>query len=388
MKHFTHILFLGLTLTAAAFSTAHAAPVIPSTPATTPYMGGNITREYRAEDLKTSYGILDVGIGEIWVLNLPDTVVDVITSKDGVLQFKQAGSRVIVGALASSGSYPVLVMTQDSVFFFQARLNPSRGGGVRNIVVRADQAPDDEQLLPGFPSGPAASVGAVAPKPVMPFAASVGVTGVQPLIGPVQVGSGRAARSVPGSALAAVTTPALTLPAPTPASVTPPSVTPAPAPSVAPPVLLAAPATLPTSPALAPVMAAPSPVMATPAPTPVADPGATSSLSQVQARFTAAIDGTDTVLNWRVRNDTEGDLLLNERALRVAGVNGPAVYQATRASVRVAPGKTEYGTIVVKGVLDPVLNVQWAAARFGLGQSVTLTQRVSVGGAGAWLAPR
>lgn len=128
--------------------------------------------------------------------------------------------------------------------------------------------------------------------------------------------------------------------------------------------------------------------MATPAPTPVADPGATSSLSEVQARFTAAIDGTDTVLNWRVRNDTEGDLLLNERALRVAGVNGPAVYQATRASVRVAPGKTEYGTIVVKGVLDPVLNVQWAAARFGLGQSVTLTQRVSVGGAGAWLAPR
>jgi hypothetical protein len=371
MKLFTHTLLLGLTLTASAFSVAHAVPVVPSTPASTPYMGGNITREYRAEDLKTSYGILDVGMGEIWVLNLPDTVVDVITSKDGVLQFKQTGSRVIVGALASSGSYPVLVMTQDSVFFFQARLNPSRGGGVRNIVVRADQAPDDEQVLPGFPTAPATPVGMLTPKPVS-----------QP-VNPS--GSGRAPFSLPVSALATVTTPALSLPAPLPSPVTS-----APAPVVSAPVVRP-PAPVVTLEVLppAPVVLAPSPVSAPATPTPVAvDPAATSSLTAVQARFTAAIDGTDTVLNWRVRNDTEGDLLLNERALRIGGVNGPAVYQATRASVRVAPGKTEYGTIVVKGVMDPVLNVQWAAARFGTGQSVTLTQRVSVGGAGAWLAPR
>ncbi|WP_157451529.1 hypothetical protein [Deinococcus aquatilis] len=357
---------------------SHAAPLAPAAPATTPYMGGNITREYRAEDLKTSYGILNVGMGEIWVLNLPDTVVDVITSKDGVLQFKQTGSRVIVGALASSGSYPVLVMTQDSVFFFQARLNPSRGGGVRNIVVRADQAPDDEQVLPGFPSAPATPMGAVTPKPApQPVSPS---------------GSGRAPFSLPVSALAAVTTPALSLPAPLPVPV---SVTPAPvvsAPVVRPPAPVATPAVLPPAPVVTPAVLPPAPVVLAPAPVltppPTADPAATSSLTAVQARFTAAIDGTDTVLNWRVRNDTEGDLLLNERALRVSGVNGPAIYQATRASVRVAPGKTEYGTVVVKGMLDPVLNVQWAAARFGLGQSVTLTQRVSVGGAGAWLAPR
>lgn len=145
MKTRLKMVILGASL---AFGLASAAPMETSQ---NTYMGGSITREYRASDLKQAYGILDIAMGEIWVLNLPDDVVDVITSREGVLQFSQRGQRVVIGATASTGSYPILVMTADSVYFFQARLAPSRGGGVRNIIVRADQAPEPEQQIPGFP---------------------------------------------------------------------------------------------------------------------------------------------------------------------------------------------------------------------------------------------
>ncbi len=148
-----------------------------------PYLGANVTREYRAEDLTSNYGILDISVGDIWVVTLPDDVTDVITSREGVLQFNRTGNRVIMGALASSGAYPILIVTADRMYFFQARLTPSKGGGMRNVIVKADAVQQTDQRLNAFPQAPAAPVPAFTPVPA-PAPAVTPVQSVKPAPAP------------------------------------------------------------------------------------------------------------------------------------------------------------------------------------------------------------
>ncbi len=197
---------LALSVTLAAPS-AHA-----STTNSNQYLGGNITREYTAADLTTRYGILDIAVGEIWVITFPDTVMDHITSREGVLQFSKVGNRLFIGALASTGSYPIVIPAGDRVYFFQARLAPNRGGGIRNVIVRGDEPPSPEQAIPGFPAAAAAPVGEV-PTPTQVTVRTASTSTALPQV-PI-----RAPLTVPPAAAAqpAVSAPpALTPPAPIP----------------------------------------------------------------------------------------------------------------------------------------------------------------------------
>lgn len=150
MKRLTLALSVGTLLGSIAYASPTQGDLKPSI-----YMGGNITRTYQADDLKRTYGILSMSVGEIWVLNLPDTVTDVITTRDGVLQFSRRGNRVVVGAIASSGTYPIVVQTDDSLYFFQAQLSPSKGGGIHNIVVEASPPANEQEPQSGAAAQPA-----------------------------------------------------------------------------------------------------------------------------------------------------------------------------------------------------------------------------------------
>ncbi|WP_189091357.1 hypothetical protein [Deinococcus ruber] len=291
------VLLSALVLATLAGSRAAAAPTQDTTP--NPYIGGNITRTYSADDLKKTYGILDMAVGEIWVLNLPDTVTDVITSRDGVLQFSQRGNRVVMGAIASSGSYPVLVMTGDSVYFFQARLSASRGGGVRNVVVRGDESPNQDQQMPGFPATPATSE--VAP----PRSSS-------PVV-----------RSVP--------TPALAVPV---AAIQPAQA------SVSTPVTVAA-----------PMRSAPAAVVSAPVSVPVSVPSAPvaapSQAVDASVDFRALSNGQQTMLYYQVINHGSTPLTFDEASLTLRNAVGPVAYTPTRRDVTVAPGQAVQGQVLI-----------------------------------------
>lgn len=294
MKTRLKMLILGASL---AFGLASAAPM--ETPQNT-YMGGSITREYRASDLKQAYGILDIAMGEIWVLNLPDDVVDVITSREGVLQFSQRGQRVVIGATASTGSYPILVMTADSVYFFQARLAPSRGGGVRNIIVRADQAPEPEQQIPGFPTQ-------AAPTNALPQT------------------------SVPVAAPASPTTTRA------PAASSPIST-----------VVRTSPVTTST-----PTRAVTSQVTPQPAASPASVPVSLPARADVE--FRALTNGQQTRVYYRITNSGSVPITFDERRLTLNGVQGLG---ATDAVVRVNPGETKYGQVDLT-TAPTSINAQW-----------------------------
>lgn len=291
MKTRLKMVILGASL---AFGLASAAPM--EAPQNT-YMGGSITREYRASDLKQAYGILDIAMGEIWVLNLPDDVVDVITSREGVLQFSQRGQRVVIGATASTGSYPILVMTADSVYFFQARLAPSRGGGVRNIIVRADQAPEPEQQIPGFPTQ-AAPTNAV-PQTSVPAPAT----------------ASRAVAATP------------TASAPT--------------------------ATVPRTTTSTPTRAVTSQVTPQPAVSPVSVPVSLPARADVE--FRALTNGQQTRVYYRITNSGSVPVTFDERRLTLNGVQGLG---ATDAVVRVNPGETKYGQVDLT-TAPTSINAQW-----------------------------
>ncbi|MCD0164569.1 hypothetical protein [Deinococcus sp. 12RED42] len=291
MKTRLKMVILGASL---AFGLASAAPM--ETPQNT-YMGGSITREYRASDLKQAYGILDIAMGEIWVLNLPDDVVDVITSREGVLQFSQRGQRVVIGATASTGSYPILVMTADSVYFFQARLAPSRGGGVRNIIVRADQAPEPGQQIPGFPTQ-------AAPTSVLPQTSA-----------PAPATASRAVAATPTASAPTATVHRTTTTTPT-RTVTS-QVTPQPA---APPVSV--PVSLP---------------------------------ARADIEFRALTNGQQTRVYYRITNSGSVPVTFDERRLTLNGVQGLG---ATDAVVRVNPGETKYGQVDLT-TAPTSINAQW-----------------------------
>lgn len=291
MKTRLKMVILGASL---AFGLASAAPM--ETPQNT-YMGGSITREYRASDLKQAYGILDIAMGEIWVLNLPDDVVDVITSREGVLQFSQRGQRVVIGATASTGSYPILVMTADSVYFFQARLAPSRGGGVRNIIVRADQAPEPGQQIPGFPTQ-------AAPTSVLPQTSA-----------PAPATASRAVAATPTASAPTTTVHRTTTTTPT-RTVTS-QVTPQPAaPAVSVPVSLPA---------------------------------------RADVEFRALTNGQQTRVYYRITNSGSVPVTFDERRLTLNGVQGLG---ATDAVVRVNPGETKYGQVDLT-TAPTSINAQW-----------------------------
>lgn len=297
----------------AALSMATAQAATTPTP-TNNYLSGNITRTYNAEDLKTRSALLDVSIGDIWVLNLPDTVTDVITTKEGVFQFKQSGSTVILGALVTSGTYPVLVTTQDANYFFTVHLTGQKGGGMRNVNVTAVATEPTEEA-----AAPVTAPMALSSRPVTPSAQR-------------PVATGAAASVRPTSTTSAATTPSV--PSSTPSSAVMPVAPAAPAdkPAAVPP-----PVSGPTSPAAAMAARVPS----------------------YQLEYRAMSNGVQTALYYHITNASDQPIMFDERALTLLGVGGKLPFVPAVAPKNIAPGKDVYGQITVLSTLK-VMQAYWS----------------------------
>jgi hypothetical protein len=120
-----------VTFLSLSMSAAYTPPVTVN-----PNLGPNITRTYTTAELTNQYGILQIGKDELWMLNFPDTVTDVLTTREGVVDTKMMGSTVAIAAILNSGQLPVAVKLANGLSqYFLITLSPSKGGGIKNVVV-------------------------------------------------------------------------------------------------------------------------------------------------------------------------------------------------------------------------------------------------------------
>lgn len=329
-------LILSLSLLSAfTFGLSSAQTSVPPVAPNSSYMGSNITRVYNAEDLMTSYAKLDIRMGQIWVITMPDTVTDVITSREGVLQFSRRGQRVVVGALASSGTYPMLVMTQDNVYFFQVTLGPNSGGNgsVRNIIVQ----PKAEEMDPGFPT----SVAEPRSTTTIPATVAQPVNVPQPVKLPQPAPVRPAPTPTPKSPVNAVPTPAPVQAARPVKTPTPVASAPTPAPT---------PKTAPTKP-----VTAPKPV--TPAPKTVAAvPATPNTLFDVRVMSKS----NRMMLYYKLSNKGSVGMTFDERQIKVFDAANKVITSLPQKnSVRVSPGQTVIGQVTIVGKVTSNVLVNW-----------------------------
>jgi len=102
-----------------------------------PYVGTNITRTYYESELESCPGVLDMQPGDLWTLTLPDNITDSFLTRDGLVERKVQGNRVVMAVTATSGSSPMLVMTEDGhALRFMITIQGGVGGRNKNVVIK------------------------------------------------------------------------------------------------------------------------------------------------------------------------------------------------------------------------------------------------------------
>lgn len=150
---FTALMVASSVIFAAPVSTALAAQTRP----TTQQVVGNISTMFNAEDLKHAYGVLNINVGDIWSITFPEKVKEYITSQADALSVRIIDNRVLIGSKAIKGTLPLLIVTEsDTIYYFQAHLIATQGGGIHDVLVKDNDQPDTD--TPAFPSAPAEPV--------------------------------------------------------------------------------------------------------------------------------------------------------------------------------------------------------------------------------------
>lgn len=308
---------LPLTLSLLAFSLPLAQAAAPNQSAT---LGPNITRTYTTAQLSTQAGLLQIGKDELWMLNFPDTVTDVLTTRDGVLDTKMMGNTVALAAILNSGQLPLAIKLANGVTqYFLVTLSASRGGAIKNIVVTDASATEA-----------AAPVSTVTPQPTTADAntrsyVQPGVVTAPTTSRPSQAGLSAKSAAVPPAAVLPITPPA----------------------------------TAPQSALQAPPMTA----------TPVAQTSVPGLQLPLQAQFAVQQDGTALVLYYRLNNPSGGAYLLNDQQLHVS--SGSQLLSTNgRGPLTLAPGANTYGTVMLSaaGVTPGTpLAVEWSAVQQSTG---------------------
>ncbi|KQR25612.1 hypothetical protein [Deinococcus sp. Leaf326] len=107
--------------------------------ATNPYLAVDSTRTYYMDDLERCPGILDLQSGDLWMLSFPEPVSDYFLTRQGIVEAKVSGQRVMLAGVGTSGSVPLMVLT-DSGLAAQFNVQVRAGTGGQNKTV---------QILPG-----------------------------------------------------------------------------------------------------------------------------------------------------------------------------------------------------------------------------------------------
>ncbi|GGR09784.1 hypothetical protein [Deinococcus ruber] len=301
---------------------------LATSPTQNPNLGPNITRMYTTAQLSTQEGLLQIGKDELWMLNFPDTVTDVLTTRDGVLDTKMMGNTVAVAAILNSGTLPMAIKLANGMTqYFLITLSASRGGGIKNIVVTDPSADSNNAAIS---SASASSDGGSDARATTP------------------------------------TRPAAQTPASKPPTSTPRPQTPAVTPSApAWPVPAAQTTQMPAIPAVT----SPQPVIS-----------ATNVQLPLQAQFALQQDGQTLVLYYRLNNPSTGTYLLNDQQLHVS-VSGQLLAVNGRGALSLPAGGSTYGTVSLSAAgITPgtPLAVEWSALQQATGTVTVLRSFVNV----------
>lgn len=140
MKSAPQMLNLTALTLGAAFmqeAAAQSTVVTPNT-ITSPgqYMGPNITRVYYADTLTAQYAILDLNEGDLFTLEFPTNVTDIIFTKEGMISARILGSKVVVAATAQQGTLPIAIVLDDGrMQYFMAKFTKGTSNTMKSIRV-------------------------------------------------------------------------------------------------------------------------------------------------------------------------------------------------------------------------------------------------------------
>ncbi|ADY27564.1 hypothetical protein Deipr_2447 (plasmid) [Deinococcus proteolyticus MRP] len=86
---------------------------------------------------QASYQLLEMGSGALGVLNFPEPVTTVTTTRAGIIESQVDGSHVIIAGLSNYGETPMMVKTESGqVYTWRVTLNRNQAGRILNVTVQ------------------------------------------------------------------------------------------------------------------------------------------------------------------------------------------------------------------------------------------------------------
>jgi len=185
----TCFLTAALTLTAAAFAQA-----LPNS--ANPYLGSNITRTYTLEDLSTRPGLLQIGKGDMVILDFTSEISAIITPQAAMMDIPEPlGNIAVLTGKVASGSAQLLVQLDNGKYASFAISFIPGGNGMKRIKIEdfpkmdyaqpvvAAPAPSNQNMPSYFAPIPLPASSTFSPAPVVAAAPMP----VQPAVAPVMV---------------------------------------------------------------------------------------------------------------------------------------------------------------------------------------------------------
>ncbi len=132
MKSFKHLLAACLILTA---SPAFAVDQILTLPAT---------------QAAAQTQVLRLGPGALGTLTFPDTVTDVTVTRNGLVETRVVGNRVLIAGLTTHGTTPIIITTESGTYTWRIVMSGPQASSIINITVT-----EPEQAVTAPASAPA-----------------------------------------------------------------------------------------------------------------------------------------------------------------------------------------------------------------------------------------
>lgn len=100
---------------------------------------------------------LTLGPGALGTLVFPEAVKDVLVTRDGLVDRRKDGNRVLLAGLAGYGSTPLQIVTESGTYTWRLTLSSDHAGSIVNVTV---QDPEETSPAPPTPqaSAPTASL--------------------------------------------------------------------------------------------------------------------------------------------------------------------------------------------------------------------------------------
>ena len=107
-----------------------------------PYMGKNVTRTYYLADLEGCAGLLDMQAGDLWTITFPENITSFFMTRSGIVEAKTQDNRLLLAGVSSSGSVPIVVLTESAQApKFVVTMQAGKGGQVKDVQILSGLPP-------------------------------------------------------------------------------------------------------------------------------------------------------------------------------------------------------------------------------------------------------